>query len=368
MSAPGDVHLRRARLRGARYGSSRLRTAGLRRVRGRSILPLALLLLLLVPPLAAGLPKLAAQLPEWPSDPPPPAVAAAPATTGVPALAGVATTTRLIVSVPLTPAALDLVAVLDLTGSYAGTLPNVTRLLPELQRTLAAKSDLRVGLATFMDDPCCGGDSSDYPYRLDLGLTDQADALAKALKGLTAGAGGDPRESWLVAVSRAAKEVGFRPGASHVLLLSTDTDSHHRSDGSGSTGPDVDQVAETLRAAGVRVIALLPRDHDAKQAVELARRSGGTVQFVERSSEDLDDAILAGLESVHVDIEPSVVAGCPVHAPAFDPPRLENVGGGARVPMALTYEVAPDTRAGEHTCTVDLGPAGRQTFTVRVPG
>ncbi|MEA2685754.1 MAG: hypothetical protein QOE93_949 [Actinomycetota bacterium] len=271
------------------------------------------------------------------------------------------------VTVPPIPTALDLLPVIDLTGSYSSSLVNVTRLLPELQRSLATKSDLRVGLASFMDDPCCGGERDDYPYRLDLPLTNSPSSLGDALGRLRAGDGGDNRESWLHAVDRAVKDAGFRDGASRIVLLSTDNDSHHRGDGSGSAAPTLDEVANSLRATGIRVIALLPRDHDAGDAVELAKRTGGSVQFVERSSSDLDRAIRAGLKAVHVDIEPVIRDGCPIDEAAFDPPRFEQVAAGTSAEVRLAYVAHPTTAPGEAPCTVDFGPAGTQSFEVKGP-
>jgi len=86
----------------------------------------------------------------------------------------------------------DLVFVVDTTGSMADNIAAVRDSLTEIVGALdASSSTYRVGLVTYRDHPEHTGNSSDYPGRLDLMFTDDLAQIQSAIDGLTVGGGGD---------------------------------------------------------------------------------------------------------------------------------------------------------------------------------
>jgi hypothetical protein len=187
------------------------------------------------------------------------------------------------------PATVDVHLLIDTTASFDGEIR-------ELQQTLAATTipalqqrvpSLTLGLSRFEDMPFSPfGLATDRPYRLVTAQTTDLGIVASALFSLDdpLGAGGDAPESWIEALyqiatgrglslgafgevptfSRAAPGggtlggVGFREGATRVVVLVTDAPSHEAAEylsvvpGAHSGA----QAVEALRALEVRVVGI----------------------------------------------------------------------------------------------------------------
>ncbi|MBR56949.1 MAG: hypothetical protein CMH54_02705 [Myxococcales bacterium] len=170
---------------------------------------------------------------------------------------------------------LDLYILQDLSGSFDDDVNIMNTVVPFLVDAIVDGGfvDPYFGLGSFIDKPTSPfGGWSDYVFRHELSLTDSGSALVAAVHSLDASGGSDEPESQIEAlmqVALRADEVGFRPGAMRVVVLTTDASyhmaGHHASagpnngdavlDGSpagtGEDYPSVNMVKEKILAAGV---------------------------------------------------------------------------------------------------------------------
>jgi Ca2+-binding RTX toxin-like protein len=170
---------------------------------------------------------------------------------------------------------LDLVLAQDLSGSFADDVATVQDLAEDLVATiLGIAADVHLGVTSFIDKPVPPfGSSGDFEYRTDLQLTDDTGTFITALDGLVTGSGNDAPESQLTALLQIAlrsDEVGWRPGALKVVVLTTDAVAHVAGDfpsvplnngdavldgpgnnGTGEDYPSIAQVRGALQAAGI---------------------------------------------------------------------------------------------------------------------
>lgn len=275
------------------------------------------------------------------------------------------------------PDVLDLMLVVDVSGSYSDDLPNITSLAPGLYDELAAASDVQVGLASFRDHLCCGGPPA---YQLNQQLTTSKDDWLAALGALSATGGGDGPESQYEAVYQAATGAGnatgdagaipagqgadWRPGAAKVIVITTDAPFHTPDDGTGWPGPDRDTVVDALNAESIQVVALQPSS--IAEMEDLAAATSGSVQMTDASSSEVATAILAGLEEIQLTITPAVDEECALDI-SFSPTAVEGVKAGQMADFDETIAVPVGTAPGVYQCTVSFGPAGTQDVAITVP-
>lgn len=263
--------------------------------------------------------------------------------------AGESGSVEISLTAPRLPGLLDIVLVLDQSGSYRNDLPALRQQLPVLVAALSSESDLAFGLVGFNSDPSA--------FTVHLDLTSEVSAVSSAVAGLDAG-GGDV-ELWLDALDRVLVETRFRPGTQAVVLLATDEES------GVIDGQTAEEIARRYSDAGVRVVALVPSAISLVQAEVVVAQTGGTVETVAADSSDIEVAILRGLEDLPVDLVPSVDPGCPITADRFNPSTIEQAQPGTEFRIQLDYTVdmtAPDERV---TCVVSAGEAST-SFELRI--
>jgi Ca2+-binding RTX toxin-like protein len=126
------------------------------------------------------------------------------------------------------PDDLDLVFSQDLTGSFGDDLENVRAFLPDIfDAVLGAVPGAEFGVTSFRDK----GEPS---YQTDLGLTADTGAVQTAYDALVATGGGDTPEDQLEALQQLGlrgEEVGWNPGALHVVVMFTDAAFHIAGEG-----------------------------------------------------------------------------------------------------------------------------------------
>ncbi len=172
----------------------------------------------------------------------------------------------------LTQGPIDIMFLVDTTGSYADDLPNFTAQAPTIMAALLAEnSDIRFGLASFRDYPIHPfGLSADYAYQLDQQLTTDTGLVQTAIAGLSTydHAGDDAPESQLTALYQLATGLGqtvggytipngqgaaFRNDATKLVLLWTDAGFHLP----GDPG-DVSYPGNSFNQASSALLALDP--------------------------------------------------------------------------------------------------------------
>jgi hypothetical protein len=131
----------------------------------------------------------------------------------------------------MTPPQTDVMFVFDTSGSMSGALEEAKTEISEVMASIGGSlPDVHFGLAEVRDyggsiyDP----ESSDEPWRLDVPLTSNVSAVSNAISGLSAEGGGDGPEAYGRALweTDTNPSVGWRPEASHVIVLVADNVPH----------------------------------------------------------------------------------------------------------------------------------------------
>ncbi|WP_457567317.1 hypothetical protein [Desulfurobacterium sp.] len=167
----------------------------------------------------------------------------------------------------------DVLWLVDLSGSFGDDIATWQNNTSAIVNALKTKiSDLRVGLASFVDAPC--GDfgsylSGDYGYKLEVPLTSNFTQFSERIGNLTIYSGSDTPESQLEAMYQAitgegvvcngtcanatinATDPGWGAGRIHLLVVSTDAPFHRPTDvdWSGIQYPYPANVTDVLAAA-----------------------------------------------------------------------------------------------------------------------
>ncbi|MDF2235866.1 Ig-like domain-containing protein [Albimonas sp. CAU 1670] len=292
------------------------------------------------------------------------------------------------VAVPDLPEKADIVLAQDLSGSFEDDLPVlkagnfVADLLADL--TLAGAEDVGFGIASFVDYPISPfGNSGDFVYTTNQGVTTNAAVADAALDLLSASGGNDIPEAQLVALqqvaARAAGEIGFRADAQRFVVLSTDATFHVASnypgggpndndadlgDGLGVGGledyPAVAQVAALLAAAEITPIFTVTTplvgvyQNLLNQMNALQPGLGGSVQTLASDSSNLAAAISAGLAESTTDVDIFVSSDDYGFVQSVTPASYANVPG----PSTVSFDVELSAP----------GSYGDDQITLTVPG
>jgi serralysin len=218
----------------------------------------------------------------------------------------------------------DIVFLQDLTGSFSDDLNQQQVLLPAVVNRITNPilapifgSDLRLGLASFMDKPIADlGGPFDYVYRPELALTNNSAAVKSVIQGWTTGDGGDFPEAQLDALLYTALDsgsgLGYRDGSFRVVILSTD-DRYHvagdRAKFSSDTVPNngdavigfnedyatIPQVRTALESQNIVPIFLATNDQLSTYQALVSQLGRGGVLSLDSRSENVADAIKEGI-------------------------------------------------------------------------
>jgi hypothetical protein len=308
--------------------------------------------------------------------------------------AGDSVQVRKTVHTPTLPPKLDICLIVDLSGSYNNDLPNIKALAPGIFDAVKANvSDVQFGLASFVDYPFKPWGSPgtpifngtdfvelgiDYAYRLDQDLTPTKATWLAAVNAMATRSGVDLPESQYEALFQAAtgagRDVGdtgpslgdiapgqqcsFRPDATKVIILTTDASFHTQGDSNCNSnattgcpfpypGPTAAATTTALQNEGIKVIGLKAPGASGELDV-LAAATGGSVQTTSSTSDDIADAILAGLAAI--DIEVSMESNCatPIST-TFTPPSV-TVTSGEDAFFIETISAAGDAAPGTYAC------------------
>ncbi len=247
---------------------------------------------------------------------------------------------------PSVPGKLDLVLLVDLSQSYENDLPIISAQLPGLLGELGATSDLRFGLAGFIDQ-----------FRVYSPLTsDLASAAAAADQLPGSMTGGE--EKWMDALLAALTSFKPRSDAKTVFVLATDEQATLEG------GRDENVVASRFAGTGVRIIGLIPDDAMKDKVNQpllpgeiatVTRATQGSIVPVRTDSSDLGEAILKGLRTLPVDMSARLLAGCPAENVTVSPQEYRGLQASTPVDFQVSFDVPDAAPLGQSICTVDLG-------------
>lgn len=312
------------------------------------------------------------------------------------------------VETPPIPPVLDFCLLVDNSGSYVDDLPNIKGLAPEIFDGIQSQvSDLQACLGTFVDfpiDPYGNAAFGDYAYQLDQDLTPDKTTWTTAVDNMVTLDGADEPESQYAALHQIATGTGidvigncpgfgaanvpagqnanWRPGATHVVAITTDASFHNPGDPSpncpdgGYPGPSQADTITELGQQNIKVIAI-KAPGSTTQMDDIAAATGGSVVTTGDTSEEIADAILAGLEEIKTDVWHEVTCDPGLNV-TLDPPVHLDVSGGTTVNFTETIAVDDDPSLHGQTleCVVTFiantfphegSPIGRQSVTVEVP-
>lgn len=171
---------------------------------------------------------------------------------------------------------LEVVVVIDTTGSMRGAIDSVKESTREIIASLRGKSrSLRLGLVAFRDHAADGRSA-----RVLYSMTTDVDGRLRELAGWTAGGGGqDPPEDALYGIDGALGMDWGTEAATRAIVLITDAPAKVDGGGRDFGGRTIDSISTAARERGIRIYPI-PIGGDgtlATQAARLARLSGGRV-------------------------------------------------------------------------------------------
>jgi hypothetical protein len=308
---------------------------------------------------------------------------------------GSTTVTKAVETPPVGSSVLDVYFLADTTGSMGGSLADVQAGITDILAAVdTGATDVRFGAGDYKDFNC---DATPFNSAAPIPATDDDGAAATAAVAAWSASGGcDTPEAGLFALEAVAGgAAGFRAGAQPVIVWFGDAPSHDPICASVTgEAADVTEATATaaLQAAGATVIAVsttsgpgldanpgtagytgCPGTGSAGQAGRITAATGG-LAFSDVDPDGVVDAILSGLSSLPVTVEPSATCD-PGLSLAFDAPS-KTVTGGDVATFAETATASPTATVGSTlSCTVDwllngtpAGPAFVQTLNVTIGG
>ncbi|GAA4466501.1 Ig-like domain-containing protein [Phytohabitans houttuyneae] len=263
-----------------------------------------------------------------------------------------------------TAQALDLIFVIDTTGSMGGTITAVkNRINAVVDRLAAGTSAYRLAVVSYRDQPGYTGDPEDYPSRLDQAFTSDAAAVKTAVGNLEAAGGGDYPESAYSGLDTAIKQP-WRSGVKKQIIVFTDAPAHNPEPVSNLRAADIVAAALAVDPAVVNVVG----NTDAALA-EVAAGTGGKVVAAvdgEDVSAAIDDIVETSLAV------PFATIGDSYNAAIGKPVRFTAAGSYDPAGGTLTYKWDVDsdgttdatTTTPEFTHTYSAGYEGLVTVDV----
>lgn len=288
------------------------------------------------------------------------------------------------ITTPKVPAKPDVVFLADTTGSMGGAIANVrAKASTVMGQIRTAQPDARFGVAEYKDFNC---DAT--PYRLDQSLTtDTARVLSAITSSWQASGGCDTPEAQLNALFQLATDVGtvgWRPDGVHVIAWFGDAPGHDP-----SNGHSLGSVLSALQANKNRVVAVNVSDLDGcnadpvrgcSQATAITAATNGRLLSLTSAaaptladapfgastdtdlllaatvggpealttaavSDDVADAILAGITSLPVVVAPKTDQ-CGSFVTVTPDAPSKSVVSGETVSFTFTARVAADLPSG----------------------
>ncbi|MBI4203179.1 MAG: VWA domain-containing protein [Chloroflexi bacterium] len=289
------------------------------------------------------------------------------------------------VTTPAIPPKLDFCLLVDNSGSYGDDIATIQALAPGIFTDIRdAVADSQFCLATFVDfpiDPFGDAGSGDYPYQLDQDLTTDETTWVTAVNNMILRFGADAPESQLHALRE--MRVGgpaapsWRADATKVIAITTDAPMHDPDTTPGYPGPTIGDTITALVDSGIKVIAI-KAPGASTQMDDIATATGGSVQTTSASSDEIADAIIAGLEALTTDVW-WVLGACDAGLTvSLDPAVHLGVAGNTTVVFTETIMVDDDSSLEGTTLVCEVifiantypeegAEIGRQRIVINVP-
>lgn len=228
--------------------------------------------------------------------------------------------------------ALDVVILTDISGSYFDDIDTLKSKAEDVVTALAGQvADVQFGLASFSDFPIAPYGSSGYndeAYFLDQRITNDLPAFFSAVDGLDTLFGDDGPESQLEALYQLATgagrdlnadgdytdtgdiapmNIGWRPGALRLVILSTDASFHNSDAESTYPGAGFAETLSALDEADIMVLGLYSSVYAQGDIESVTNATHGAALPLESDSgnivQAISDALDVSFRNVTVSIE-----------------------------------------------------------------
>ncbi len=296
------------------------------------------------------------------------------------------------VTTPVIPPKIDVCLLEDETGSFIDDIGNLQIAAPSIYDNVIAESpDAQFAVAGFRDYPFdpYGSDGSylpkDWVYRSLSTMNSSKIAWLTGIANLSAGGGGDVQEAQYDAIVAAAgpgdfndptlgiqENCGWRddPDVTRVLIVATDAPFHGPD---GRHMNDHNSTSAVLNAQNIIIIGLKATTGSPGTELDaLAAATGGSVQALSSSGDNIADAILLGLGNLPITVTP-VPVGCDPLEVTFAP-TSQTVTSGETTSFTETITVpsVPSLAGSSVLCTVefrdDSGVSiGEQEISIEIP-
>jgi hypothetical protein len=242
------------------------------------------------------------------------------------------------------------------------------------------------------------GDPGDWVYRLHSDVSTSLADFQNGVNALTAGGGNDTPEATLEALhyeatpghpaidsnqdgdttdpedTPAGEQPSWRTDAQRVSVLVTDAPCH---EGAGvevgyPSDADLAITEQALQDAGIIIIGVTPGAAGFGCVDALATATGGSVQDLGDSGENIAQAILAGLSEVEVEVTPQATCDDPNVAVSWDSASQTVVSGEDAIFLETITAGAGAPQGDTVTCTVEFLIDGNlldgftQTITIHI--
>lgn len=269
-----------------------------------------------------------------------------------------------VVHTPTVPPKPDIVFLADTTGSMFGAIDDVRTNAAGVLATISdAQPSAQFGVAEYKDFDCDA-----VPFKVDQGFTADPAAVQAGIDQWAAGGGCDLPEAGLNALFELSTgAVSFRPDSTRVIVIFGDAVSHDP-----SNGHTLAATIAALQGASVRVVAVNVGNLDGTGQMTAITDATGGVFLNNVPSDEVSEAILAGIQAIKVEVTPSIYY-CDDELSLGFAPASRTVTSGDDAAFTETATVAATAAAGSYQCVVDflIDGTSREFFqhlTVVVPG
>lgn len=192
---------------------------------------------------------------------------------------------------------IDIVFVVDTTGSMSGSIYAVKNNIQNIVSSVNAKTkSARFALVTYRDHPNHGGDVTDYPSRIETDFTNNIEVIKRAASSMSLGHGGDWEES-VYSGMQAGLDLQWRAGVKKMMIVIGDAPAKDPEPVTGLTKKSIVNAAYAVDPAQVYVIDT-SSDYSLAAMKPLAEQTGGEYARANNAGSELVDYINASIENV----------------------------------------------------------------------
>ncbi len=192
---------------------------------------------------------------------------------------------------------IDIVFVVDTTGSMSGSIYAVKNNIQNIVSSVNAKTkSARFALVIYRDHPSHGGDATDYPSRIETDFTNNIEVIKQAASSMHLGDGGDWEES-VYSGMRAGLDLQWRAGVKKMMIVIGDAPAKDPEPVTGLTKQSIVNAAYAVDPAQVYVIDT-SSDYSLAAMKSLTEQTGGEYARANNAGSELVDYINASIENV----------------------------------------------------------------------